>query len=115
MNESLFQIGGVENIVETKNVKGIDPEKAIDQVKAATKTANGEVRLTGLDHEDNKLVGDNNEFKIESEIGEIPATKIGLAEKLLDTFDNLKRQGLIKTGTMAQRIRELSDYFTRRD
>ena len=99
--------------LETRSSEGLDTSEAVPRIKAATATANQEVRLTGLDRDGNDLKGDNHSFQIGAPVDTIPATRGGLIRKLFGIFQNLTRSGAIKVGSerdpAGQKIQNLLD------
>lgn len=90
----------------TSRSDGLDIEQALPRIKTAAETANQDVRLSGVDTNGNKLVGDNHSFKVGAPIENIPPTRRGLTERLLSVFGTLRDSGVIKTGTPTQSVRD---------
>ncbi len=90
--------------IEAKNPKGLDIPSALPVIKAATATANQEVKLTGVDYDGNDLRGDNKEFQVSAPIDPIPATRSGLIQKLYSVFSELQASGVIHTGEQSEQV-----------
>ncbi len=88
------------------NPEGLDIEEAIPLLKAASDTANQEIKLSGKDDENNDLKGDNKEFKLSVSVNPVPATRNGKITKLTSIFNHLLEEGSIKIGAMSQEISE---------
>lgn len=90
----------------TSSNDGLDIDQALPRIKAATETANQDIKLSGLDTDGNELVGDNHSFKVSAPVDNIPPTRKGLAKKLVGVFNSLKENGIVKTGTPTQSVRD---------
>lgn len=101
--------------IETRNSDGLNVDAAVPRIKAATATANQQVKLSGLDHDGNKLSGDNHSFQVGAPVETIPATGAGLTKVLYEIFENLRGQGTIKISAQSQsvadKIRHLLSLF----
>jgi len=90
--------------IETRNSDGLDVDEAVPRIKAATETANQEVKLSGLDHDGNKLSGDNHTFQIGAPVDTVPPTRTALTKKLFEMFESLRESGSIKVGAQPQSV-----------
>jgi hypothetical protein len=90
--------------LRTTNSDGLDKDASKQKISEATAQGNQEVTLDGIDHEGNKLKGNNDEFKISAPIGKPPAVKLSLAKRLYQAFSALTANGTIKIDTPHPRV-----------
>lgn len=96
--------------VSMANGQGLDIDAGVDAVVAATGAGNQRVTLNGVDRYGNKLSGNNEQFHISSEMGEVPSSDAGLRERLYQMLRRAMRRGTVQGGELdAQRekMREL--------
>lgn len=74
---------------------GLDLDNAIETITEATATGNQDVTLKGIDHDGNKLSGNNHNFQVAAPIEDVPAGKQALAAALYNAF-----LGLVGSGTL---------------
>jgi hypothetical protein len=75
--------------------EGLDLDNAIETITEATATGNQDVTLNGVDHEGNKLSGNNHNFQVSAPIEDVPAGKQALAAALYNAL-----LGLVASGTL---------------
>jgi hypothetical protein len=81
---------------------GLDIDAAIEAVTEATASGNQDVGISGIDTDGNALSGNNENFKISSEIENIPPTKKGLIGRLIEKFTQLSDAGSINAPSASQ-------------
>lgn len=69
-----------------QNRGGLDTKNAKEEITEATQTGNLTVRVSGIDHQNQQLVGNNDEFKISTFLDKPELTRIGKAKQLWDIF-----------------------------
>lgn len=91
--------------------EGLDIDASIDAVTEATEHGNQEATLNGVDHEGNKLTGNNEHFQIQASLAAVPSTDSGLVLTLYETFKALVASSAIKipalVGSQAEKVRQL--------
>lgn len=94
----------------TSKPDGFDSEQAKKVILGATAAGNQEIILRGMDEEGNKLSGNNDNFKITSEIEVVPPNKKRFARNLFRIFSGLIENGAIRIDAqpdaVIQNIRE---------
>lgn len=74
---------------------GLDLDNAIETITEATASGNQDVTLNGVDHDGNKLSGNNHNFQVSAPIEDVPAGKQALAASLYNAL-----LGLVASGTL---------------
>lgn len=93
------------------NNDGLDIDASIEAVTAATETGNQEVTLSGIDHEGNRLSGNNERFQVSAPVEPVPPTRRGLVTKLFEVYQSLIASGTIRAPSVdrsVDRIRQLT-------
>jgi hypothetical protein len=76
----------------SNNKDGLNSEQILESAKSATKLGNVDLNISGLDLSGDKLAGDNEDFKIEIEVGKIPklvtTASSFMYEKMLSMADD---------------------------
>ncbi len=79
--------------------KGLDKNEAIDQLKAIALDGNVDVKLSGKDQSGNKLIGNNDEFKLRVTIDEVSSDVKVAALQLNNVLDKEIANSNIKLAT----------------
>lgn len=95
--EKIEPLGPERSVITVANSKGLDKNEVVNFIKDATEAGNQDVRLAGLDENNAKLSGDNDNFKVSVEVQDLPIRKADVAKKLLLQFESLRRNGTIKS------------------
>ena len=96
------------------NGAGLDIDAGVDAVVAATAIGNQEVRLNGVDHDGNKLSGNNQQFHISAPVVDMPSTDLTLRERLYEAFRRLMRRGTIRGADLEAQGERMRDLERRR-
>lgn len=75
---------------------GLDLDSAIETITEATASGNQDVTLNGVDHDGNKLSGNNHDFQVSVPIEDAPAGKQALATALYNALLGLVASGTLK-------------------
>ncbi|MBC8718169.1 hypothetical protein [Ochrobactrum sp. Marseille-Q0166] len=93
--------------------EGLDVGIAIETITEATATGNQDVILNGVDHEGNKLSGNNHNFQVSAPIEDVPVGKLGLAKVLYNSLLGLAASGTLRLPRQqpeqAEKMRNLVD------
>lgn len=81
-----------------QNKNGLDKEKVKEEIESATEKGNQTVRVSGVDYEDQRLVGNNDEFKISTYLDKPEHTKIGKARQLWNIFEGFVSTNMLSFG-----------------
>lgn len=106
LRELSDELESADTRLRTVNADGLDKDVSKKKINEATAQGNQEVNLDGVDHEGNKLKGNNDEFKISTMIPKPPIAKLRLAKKLYQVFAGLASNGTIKTEKPHPRVIE---------
>lgn len=82
--------------------KGLDKEQAIEQITEATEQGINGVHLSGVDDDGSRLLGNNDDFKLKKTINRVSNDPVKAAGTLLDAFNGLVRDGIIKVEATAK-------------
>lgn len=96
MRDLFLDMGSQNTKVISTNKDGLNIPKTISAVNEIAASGNQDVQLSGIDKNGNALSGDNDEFKINSPIEEVPASRKTLNKTLLNKFNELVSSGAIK-------------------
>jgi len=89
---------------------GLNLENVVETITEATATGNQDVTLKGIDHDGNKLSGDNHNFQVTAPIENIPVGKKKLVKVLYDALISFAESGTIrlpKLGPKQSKMRRL--------
>ena len=96
------------------NSAGLDIDAGVDAVVAATEAGNQEVRLNGVDHDGNKLSGNNQQFHISARMDEVPSSDATLRARLYEVMRRLMRRGTIGGADLEAQGERMRDLERRR-
>ncbi|BCK74565.1 hypothetical protein AA0242T_2531 [Acetobacter aceti NRIC 0242] len=95
-------------IMQNKN--GLDADQAKEEIEEATRKGNQTVHVSGVDHNNQKLVGNNEEFKISTQLVKPEVSEIGKARQLWSIFKKYTKEKMIDFGgTSTQKVLSLPD------
>lgn len=103
-------LGSTSTKVTASSGEGLDIAAAIDSVTDATGSGNQEVSVSGVDTDGNALSGSNEQFRLSTEIKNVPLKKASLVKRLVDKFTQLKLSGAInapKADSNAKKVMKL--------
>ena len=82
--------------VSVSSGEGLEIDEAIEAVASATQTGNQDVKLDGVDGDGNKLLGNNDEFRINAPVQDIPSADGDLMGRLYGIYKRLTSRGVIR-------------------
>lgn len=100
-------LGSDKTVVQHRNAKGLDKERAISEVREATAQGNQKVKLNGVDSEGDVLRGNNEEFQLRKPLAGLNKTPSKAAIKLYDTFKSLVDDGLVNIPQTSQKAKKI--------
>jgi hypothetical protein len=107
----------VTTIIHDNGKNGLSKGEVTRQLEAALKQGNSIVQLKGKDNQGNKLEGSNEEFKVKSQLNEIPHTISEIAIKSYEIFQTLVERGVVNVGEFGENtsaiIKQLYDKLNR--
>lgn len=103
-----------KSVVQHRNSKGLDKEKAISEIGEATAQGNQKVKLNGVDSEGDTLRGNNDEFQLRKPLEGLSKNPSKAAGKLYDTFKSLIDDGLVKVPPTSQKAKRIVTRIARR-
>ncbi|KZY44804.1 hypothetical protein A3731_10390 [Roseovarius sp. HI0049] len=88
-------LGSTSTKVTASSGDGLDIEATIEAVTEATGSGNQDVSVSGIDTNGNALSGNNEQFRLSTEIEDVPLKKASLVKRLVDRFTQLRSDGAI--------------------
>lgn len=85
-----------KTVVRTEKAEGFNIGDAGKQIAEAAGAGNQRIRLKGRDLDDNKIDGDNNNFRVTAPVFNPPTQRRELASRLFTIFTGLLKAGTIK-------------------
>lgn len=115
LQEKKDELGSNVSSVRHQNASGLNKTRAREEIAEATQQGNQLVRLSGLDQEGDRLLGNNENFQLRKPIGEIGANVKSAAEKAYRSFKSLVADGIVKLPAIQPevlaKVRELARRF----
>jgi hypothetical protein len=106
------EVGSKSTTIKHSNSDGLDKDRVIEEVQAATVQGNQKVTLVGKDSSGTILRGDNKEFQLKSFVQLASNTPVAAAPTLYQKFKQLVGDGMIQVATPTQAaIAKLSSYL----
>lgn len=94
---------------------GLDKEESIEQLEEVSSQANHRIKMQGEDVNGNKLVGTNEDIKIEVPVEYIPTNTIEAAHHLKTVYTNLIQNGVVASDriidNVTNKIKQIRDNF----
>jgi hypothetical protein len=100
-------LGSDKSVVQHRNSKGLDKEKAISEIGEATAQGNQKVKLNGVDANGDVLRGNNEEFQLRKPLEGLSKVPSKAAGKLYDTFKSLVDDGLVKVPSTSEKAKKI--------
>lgn len=98
-------LGSDKSVVQHRNSKGLDKERAISEIEEATAQGNQKVKLNGVDSEGDVLRGNNDEFQLRTPLDGLSKKPSKAAVKLYETFNTHIDDGLVKVPATSQKTK----------
>lgn len=99
------EVGSDSSSIVHHAKNGLDKNQAIEQITEATEQGINEVRLTGVDDDGAKLLGNNVDFKLKKTIPKVSSDTVKAANTLMKAFDGLLKDGIIKVEAVSKKVR----------
>jgi hypothetical protein len=110
-------LANTTTITHNNGKDGLSKGAVTRQLESALSQGNSKVKLKGSDRQGNKLEGSNENFKVRSQLAEIPQTISEIANKGYETFQSLVDQGIIHVGegrdNISDKIKQLWNKLNR--
>tara|TARA_R110001583_G_C5671499_1_gene411261 strand:- start:19597 stop:20601 length:1005 start_codon:yes stop_codon:yes gene_type:complete len=100
-------LGSDKSVVQHRNSKGLDKEKAIAEIREATAQGNQKVKLNGVDSDGDVLRGNNEEFQLRRPLEELSKLPSKAAEQLYETFKSLIDDGFVKVPSTSEKAKDI--------
>ena len=100
-------LGSDKSVIQHRNSKGLDKEKAISEIGEATAQGNQKVKLNGVDADGDVLRGNNEEFQLRKPLESLNKVPSKAAQKLYDTFKSLIDDGLVKVPPTSEKAKKI--------
>lgn len=107
-------IGSKNSIVKHSNSKGLDKDKAINEISEATTQGNQNVKLSGIDEEGDTLRGNNEQFQLKKPLDKLDQKPKRAATQLFQSFVSLVDDGIIKIPETSQKARSVINAIAKR-
>lgn len=107
-------LGSNKSVVQHRNSKGLDKEKAISEIGEATAQGNQKVKLNGVDSDGDVLRGNNEEFQLRKPLDELSKVPSKAAIKLFKTFKSLIDDRLVKVPPTSRKAKETVSQIAKR-
>ncbi len=100
------RIKSTATVLNYENKKGLNKSEAVSQMAAAAKQGNHQFRLVGHESTGEKLIGNNEHFKVQIPIDKLPSAVKDAASKLFTVFQNLVEKSVIALPKVAHESAE---------
>ena len=99
-------VSNITTITHHNGKDGLSKGGVTRQIESALSQGNSKVSLRGTDRQGNKLEGSNENFKVKSQLANLPKTVSGIANGGYEIFQSLLTQGTIRIGESQENISE---------
>ncbi|HBH7875419.1 TPA: hypothetical protein KDX42_003638 [Vibrio parahaemolyticus] len=105
LETSKTEMNSPSTTISFSNTKdGLNSEEVLRQTRAATNLANSEIKLVGHDHNGDELNGDNEDFDLTAEAGDMPRDIDLASESKYKKFKELATLGTITLPAITQGV-----------
>lgn len=107
-------IGSKNSTVKHSNTKGLDKNKAVNEITEATTQGNQNVKLSGVDEGGDVLRGNNEQFQVRKPLDKLSQDPKKAANELFLSFNNLIDDGIIKIPDTSQKAKVIINAIAKR-